>query len=142
LNVCVDSSLIVSLYVIDANSPRAVQRMSQRPDAWLTPLNRTELAHAVQQRVFRKEINEFEARRIWTAFEDDCVAGVWEFVSFPNIAWQTSLDLARRFGPTLGMRTLDTLHVACALELGADRFWTFDERQARLAAAAGLDTTT
>ena len=141
MNVCVDSSLLVSLYVIDANSPRAVQYMNQRPDVWLTPLNRTELAHAIHQRVFRKELNEFEARRIWTAFEDDCVAGVWIFVNFPDAAWRGSIDLARRHGPTLGVRTLDTLNVACAQELGADRFWTFDQRQAQLAAAAGLDTT-
>ena len=50
------------------------------------------------------------------------------------------LDLARRHGPTLGIRTLDSLHVACALELKAEKFWTFDERQARLAEAVGLDT--
>ena len=36
------------------------------------------------------------------------------------------------------MGTLDTLHVACALELGAERFWTFDARQAKLARAVGL----
>jgi len=36
------------------------------------------------------------------------------------------------------MATLDTLHVASALELGAERFWTFDERQAKLARAVGL----
>ena len=141
MNVCVDSSLLVSLYVIDANSPQAVRRMHQRPEVWLTPLNRTELAHSIYQRVFRGQINEFEARRIWTAFEDDCVAGVWIFVNLPVAVWRTSIDLARRHSHILGVRTLDTLHVACALELRADRFWTFDDRQARLAEAAGLDTT-
>jgi predicted nucleic acid-binding protein len=35
-------------------------------------------------------------------------------------------------------RSLDTLHVAAALELGCKRFVTFDARQARLAEAAGL----
>lgn len=55
--------------------------------------------------------------------------------------WETSINLARRFGPTLGVRTLDSLHVACAMELSAQKFWTFDERQAKLAEAAGLDTT-
>lgn len=114
--------------------------MSSRPKVWLTPLNRTELAHALQQRIFRKQFNEFEARRVWSNFEDDCKAGVWEFAGFPETAWRTSIDLARRYGPTLGIRTLDTLHVACALALRAERFWTFDERQARLAEAAGLDT--
>jgi predicted nucleic acid-binding protein len=36
------------------------------------------------------------------------------------------------------VRTLDSLHVASALELKADRFWTFDERQAKLAKVVGL----
>jgi len=39
------------------------------------------------------------------------------------------------------VRTLDSLHVACALELKAERFWTFDERQAKLARVEGLKTT-
>ena len=39
------------------------------------------------------------------------------------------------------MRILDTLHVACAIELKAERFWTFDERQRKLAKAAGLKAT-
>jgi predicted nucleic acid-binding protein len=59
----------------------------------------------------------------------------------PEDAWSVCSDLARRYGPTLGVRTLDSLHVACALELKADKFWTFDERQAKLAEAVGLDVT-
>lgn len=42
------------------------------------------------------------------------------------------------YGPKIWRRTLDTLHVACALELKADHFRTFDERHAKLAMAAGL----
>jgi predicted nucleic acid-binding protein len=38
------------------------------------------------------------------------------------------------------VRTLDSLHVACALELKAGRFWTFDERQGKLARGEGLKT--
>ncbi len=140
MNVSVDSSLLVSLYVRDANSSQALQRMSTGPDVWLTPLNRSELAHAIRRYVFRKKLSEFEARRAWKAFEDDCAKGTWELVDFPESVWTQSIELARRHGPTLGMRTLDSLHVACALELGAERFWTFDERQARLAEAVGLDT--
>jgi predicted nucleic acid-binding protein len=62
-------------------------------------------------------------------------------VGYPSRAWETSIELARRHGPTLGVRTLDSLHVACALELRAERFWTFDERQMKLADAVGLDTS-
>lgn len=141
MNICVDSSLLVSLYLIDSNTREALQRMSAHPSILLTPLNRTELAHAIHQSAFRKKISEFEAHRAWKAFEDDCTKGVWITTSFPDAVWEMSIDLARRYGPSLGIRTLDTLHVACALELRPDRFWTFDQRQAQLAAAVGLDTT-
>jgi predicted nucleic acid-binding protein len=51
----------------------------------------------------------------------------------PEHAFEVCADLARRHGPKWGLRTLDSLHVACALELKAERFWTLDERQAKLA---------
>lgn len=47
-------------------------------------------------------------------------------------------ELSRRHTPTLGTRSLDVLHVACALELQLRHFLTFDERQRQLAAAVGL----
>jgi len=140
LIVCIDSSVLVSLYVQDANSLQAAQRMSARPEVWLTSLNQSGLAHAVFRYAFRGAISEFEARAAWQRFERDCANGTWTFTGFPDVAWTRTIELARKHGPSFGMRTLDSLHVACALELRADRFWTFDERQARLAEAAGLDT--
>jgi predicted nucleic acid-binding protein len=65
---------------------------------------------------------------------------VWVEVSFPDMAFDVCRELARRYAARLGSRTLDTLHVAGALELKAERFWTFDERKAKLARAAGLKT--
>ena len=38
-----------------------------------------------------------------------------------------------------GHRTLDVLHVATAVHLGARRFLTFDDRQRNLARHAGLE---
>lgn len=54
------------------------------------------------------------------------------------MAFDRCIQLAKQHGTRIGMTTLDTLHVASALELGAERFWTFDERQVKLARAAGL----
>jgi predicted nucleic acid-binding protein len=42
----------------------------------------------------------------------------------------------------LGTRSLDILHVAAAVVLGKQEFLTFDQRQAALAKAAGLDVPT
>ena len=79
-----------------------------------------------------------DAQRIDLAFEDDRKSGLWFSVAMPEHAFDVCVDLARRYGPRLGVRTLDSLHVACALELKAERFWTFDERQRKLARAEGL----
>jgi predicted nucleic acid-binding protein len=141
LNTAVDSSFVVSLYARDANSTEAARRMGLNHDLWITSLNRAELAHAIHQLIFRKQFSPSDAARAWDEFEQDCIAGVWIPADLPERLWEKSISLARRFGPTLGVRTLDSLHVACALELKAEKFWTFDERQARLAEAAGLDTT-
>jgi predicted nucleic acid-binding protein len=70
--------------------------------------------------------------------EEHASAGRWIPLPMPENAFELCADLARRYGPKLGIRTLDSLHVACALELKAERFWTFDERQAKLAKAVGM----
>jgi predicted nucleic acid-binding protein len=60
--------------------------------------------------------------------------------ALPERAFELCAELARRHGSQIGMRTLDTLHVACALELKAEQFWTFDERQKKLAKTQGMKT--
>jgi predicted nucleic acid-binding protein len=114
--------------------------MKALPEVWLIPLNQVELAHALYRCVFMGKFSDFEARQAWQKFEQDCAMGIFSIVAFPENAWTRSIDLARRYGPAMSMRPLDSLHVACAIELRAQHFWTFDDRQARLAQAAGLDT--
>jgi len=140
LTVYADSSFIAPLYVIDVHSAEARRRMGSRPELCLTPLNRAEVANALYQQVFRARMSEVEVRLAWDNFEWDCTQGIWNPVDLPERTWQVCIELARRYGPTLGVRTLDSLHVACALELKARKFWTFDERQARLAQEVGLET--
>lgn len=114
--------------------------MATGPNLPLTPFGRAEFANAIYRQVFLKRVSEIDARRAWENLESDCNSGVLQIAALPEAAWNVTVDLARRFVPALGARTLDSLHVACALALRADRFWTFDVRQAKLAAAAGLDT--
>lgn len=141
MNACVDSSFLVSSYIADAHSALADQRLALGFSIPITPFNRAELSNAVYQQVFLHRITLVEAQQAWGDFQRDCLSGLWTLVEFPQLAWDTCVDLARRFVPTLGVRTLDSLHVACALELKAQRFWTFDDRQAKLAEAVGLSTS-
>ena len=112
--------------------------MASRLRIWLTPLHCVEWTHAVAQHVFQKQISAREAQRVYKDFENDRTNGVWDEVSLPDATFEVCLQLARRHVARLGTRTLDSLHVASALELGAERFWTFDERQVKLARTEGL----
>jgi hypothetical protein len=48
------------------------------------------------------------------------------------------MQMARRRTPQLGTRTLDVLHVASAVKLQAEMFYTFNRNQEKLARAEGL----
>jgi len=115
--------------------------MEQRPGLWLTPLHRAEWTHAMAQHVFQRKISAREAQQVYRSFNADRQAGLWIEIGLPEMAFETCVRLAQRHGPRLGIRTLDTLHVAAALELQAESFWTFDERQGRLAHAEGLKSS-
>lgn len=133
-----DSSVLVPLYVPDSHTPAAVQLMGQRPQFWLTPLHIAEFTHAVERHVFLGRLAAASARAVHEVFARNLAAGAWLRGEVPAAAFERCAELARRYAARLNPRTLDSLHVACALELGARAFWTFDGRQAGLARAVGL----
>ena len=114
--------------------------MASRPVVWLTPFHVAEWIHAIEQHVFRRLVSRSEANRLYERFQQNRESGLWVEVALPESAFELCARLGLRHGARLGLRTLDTLHVASALELKAERFWTFDERQKRLARAVGLKT--
>lgn len=140
--VYADSSFLVSSYSGDAHSIEADNRRALLPTILMTPFVRAEVCAALYQQVFQKRVSLAQANMAWQDFEQDGNNGTLTRIDFPLAALPRTVDLAKRFAPTLGVRTLDSLHVACALELKAECFWTFDERQARLAEAVGLNTAT
>ena len=140
MSVYADSSFIVSSCIRDVHTHEVAVRMAAKPQVWLTPFGRAEVANAIHRYVFRGAISVADANSAWRHFEQDRMRGIWTPTGLPEGVWESSIRLALRFGPTLGVRTLDSLHIACALELNAHKFWTFDERQAKLAEAVGLDT--
>ncbi|HEY3974036.1 MAG TPA: type II toxin-antitoxin system VapC family toxin [Candidatus Sulfotelmatobacter sp.] len=135
-----DTSFLASLYLKDGHSRVADDLLLNLTECFLTPLHRAEWFHAIAQHVFRSVITELKAAELHRIFEQDMKTGPWREAAVPDLAFDLCADLGSRYGPKLGIRTLDTLHVACALELKADRFWTFDERQLKLAKAVGLKT--
>lgn len=138
MRVYPDTSLLVALYILGQHTAEVSRRMELLPEMLITPFHRCEFVHAVQGLVFRRSIRAEEARLVLEAFEQENERGPWVAAAFPEATFDTCISLAHRFTAKLGCRTLDALHVAAALELGAEEFWTFDERQKQLAAAVGL----
>ena len=127
--------------MIDAHLNEVRRRMRGDRRLWMTPLHRAEWTHAIVQHVFRGMIPVLQAEGFYAAFEADRQRGLWLEAEVPEMAFETCAQLARQYGPRLGVGTLDTLHVASALELKASEFWTFDQRQGKLARAVGLKTS-
>ena len=140
MSIYVDTSFLVSLYLTDRHSAESRLRIRSAPSLWLTPLHEAEWAHVLSQHVFRGQLSLSESQRMNAQLGEHKSSGRWQLIALPDNAFDLCADLARRHGPRMGVRTLDSLHVACAVEFKAERFWTFDDRQAKLAKAQGMRT--
>jgi predicted nucleic acid-binding protein len=141
LRVYADTSFFVSLYIEDRHSPAADLLLGSGGPLLFSPLHLAEWTHAVEQQVFRRAMSRRDADAVHDDLGADLASGLWVQIELPENALARCADIGRRYSGKLGVRTLDSLHVACALELKAERFWTFDDRQAKLAKAEGLKTS-
>jgi predicted nucleic acid-binding protein len=135
-----DTGFLCSLYCKDANSVDAVRRMERQtlplPVTWLHAL---EFRNVLRLRVFRKEITGTQHDASLNAFLSDLAGGNLSPTDPEAGSLRTESErLSALHTPTLGVRSLDILHVASALVLGLPEFLSFDRRQVQLANAAGL----
>jgi predicted nucleic acid-binding protein len=136
-----DTSFLFSLYAPDANSEAAAAE-SRRPALALlvTPLCELELINALQLRVFRGELTSRQVDAAYAAIQSDLALGVYSMFPFSTKVFETARRLSLKHTADTGSRSLDVLHVAAALTVGADVLLSFDEAQKKLAKAAGLRT--
>lgn len=135
----VDTSFLVSLYTLDANSRAAAAAMRKsRSEFLITTLTELELANALEVRVHRKEISHQQARASWDMFSGDVSGGIWTVRSLTDQVFARALVLSRQTTARLGIRTADVLHVAAAIELGCGALCSFDRQQRALARHMGL----
>lgn len=138
--VYADTSFLFSLYGNDSHTPHALAWMKKRrTPIMLSVLNEYELGNALRFAEFRKGIGPGNAALFWSQFEADKVGGrlmlqVCNLAEVMNDAKRLSLIHTL----TGGHRGFDILHVAAALQLGANLFLTFDANQKKLAESEGL----
>jgi predicted nucleic acid-binding protein len=136
----VDPSALVKLYLHHPDSAAiSAWRARARGPLALTHHGQVEIMNGLCLAAFRRDITSAALRDALASLEEDFVAGRYVHA---DILWRPALrraaDLTREHTPEIGCRSLDVLHVACAMELGLPAFLTFDMRQRRLARAVGL----
>jgi len=112
----------------------------------LTWLHRVETLNAFQLHVFLAReagqtfISPEQAALAYANFRNDVQAAEFlRSVAIPAAELEKQAEqLSLRHTARHGFRTYDLLHVASALLLRCDTFWTFDTKAAKLAALEGL----
>jgi len=137
-----DTSALLKLYIRELGS-EAVQACVAGQDQPLPiwEMQEAELINALRLKVFWKEITSAQANTQMELLSKRRRLGLY---FFPEIQRSNLMDTFRRLSaetPRLGCRTMDIFHVACAVEIAATEFLTFDHRQRSLAAHAGLKVT-
>ena len=135
-----DSGVLLKLYLPEPNAAQSVALVQATGlSPVVTPLHVLEMRSAIRQKQGRNEVTDTERQALLSDFDQDLASGFYVRITPPwdNI-FARAETLSRLHTVSTLCRTLDTLHVALALELGATEFCTFDQRQAAMARLAGL----
>lgn len=136
-----DSSFLVSLLSEDTNTAAARSFMADHSLALpFNPLHRLEVRNAIR---FAVKIGRLDRGQRHAAFAKLDADLLEQLLIYSSVNWTNALRRAEALSAahteTLGNRAADILHVAIALESGAETFLSFDANQRTLAGAAGLE---
>ena len=141
MTIYFDASFLVSLYSSDTNSAAALVAIQKDPgEFWTTTFGQFEFINTLGLRVFRRHDTPRQLRSALDLFDRDLRSGVFRLMPLHDNIFSRAAQLSRDTTARSGTRASDSLHVAAALELGADLFYTFDRQQAKLAKEMKLQT--
>ena len=129
-----DTGVLLKLYLPEPRAADAVNLVNASADKPpFTLLHELEMRSALRQKAGRGELDLTECEKLIGQLEADLASGVYEraAASWPAV-FATAESLSAAHGSSTLCRSLDTLHVALAQEIGATEFCTFDQRQARM----------
>ncbi|HOG27842.1 MAG TPA: type II toxin-antitoxin system VapC family toxin [Vicinamibacterales bacterium] len=139
VNAYFDSSVLVAFYLVESHSYAARRAVTGTPRVLFTPLHQLEVRNTFRVQVGRERMTSEESEGVLRLLEEDVAAGRLAPTPLDLYAvFERAEGLSAKHTRQLLSRSLDVLHVAAALELGCTRFVSFDARQVKLAAAAGL----
>ena len=137
-----DTCCILKLYAQETDSEYWLHRASQESSPMIiSQLTRSELSFALVAKEKRNEIRDGASQILLSKFESDIDQELYHLVPLAISIISRSMQLAQHMSH-LGLRTLDGLHLASALESGCSHIATQDHRLLKAAREAGLETVT
>ena len=136
-----DSGVLVELYVREESSETIVRFLAARAEAVLVnTLHELEIRNALRLKRFRDEIDDGRLAASMAMLASDFTAGrlIRGHVDWPPVHAEAERLSAAMTAET-GVRTIDLLHVAAALNQAASGLVSLDRRQRAAARAAGLE---
>ena len=146
MSVFADTSFLCALYRVQDNSPEAYKLAGAlKEPITVSSLVLFEFRQSVRLQAFRFSSDrtqgypQRDAARVLEAVQANLEAGavVVAPADWPEVH-SLAEELSSRHTAAMGIRSMDMLHVATALHLGAKQFLTFDGKQAALAKISGL----
>ncbi len=104
----------------------------------LTTLGELEVVNAFELRVYRKEASPSQSKSYLQNFQEDLRQGLMELRPLTEEVFERALQLSKHTTAKSGTAAADLLHIAAALEMGAEFLYSFDKPQRRLASSLGL----
>ena len=140
-----DSGLLFKLYWQEANTP-AAQALVQnyQPPILLSRFNEVEMLHVARRKTWllgpsgQPLLTAAQLQAGIALLEQDMVNGIVARLEVDyDEVFDAALELSRKHGQTIPVKTADLLHVAM-MEFGFDAFVTADKQQHDFATRAGL----
>ncbi len=137
--IYLETSALLKLYIREAGSEFVqTQVFAQDHPLPVWDLQHAEVTNALRLKVFWGDLESQLADELIALFNERLSKGQYFTPDLDRDRLMRDFRELSRRTPETGCRTLDILHVACALQLDPERFLSYDDRQRALAAAVGL----
>ena len=134
-----DSAYIAKFYLNEPESD-AVRRLAESlGHVHCSALGRVEVAGVFHRKWREGAFTEGEFREVSAQFADDCVAGLWTWLSVTDSLIVNTAESVGALSKRITIRAADALHLVCAREHGLRRVYTNDRHMLLAAQAFGVD---
>lgn len=137
--IYLDTSAFIKLYFLEEGSgfvQTCIEAQDEPLPVW--HILKAEFMNACRLKVYWGSIEQHQADQLIELFDDRLTRGQYRVADIAFSDMMTEFRRLSNFTQELGCRTLDILHVACALLLEAESFVSYDVRQCALAKKAGM----